>query len=192
MHPVGANACDDSTGRFLRAQRDRSSRCGSTRAVQRSDAGLIAQAFPAAFGAPFRAIAPVIQRLMGVDDLVVAGSHGFDIWSPGAGEIERQEGISAELLATVTDTVREQFASVKGALSSRRRAPFAVHYRLVDEHQRPRGKRRCRAGRRAERSTSDAGQDGVEIQPRIDWVKGRAVLYLLDALGLDEEDVLPL
>jgi len=32
----------------------------------------------------------------------------------------------------------------------------------------------------------------VEIQPRIDWVKGRAVLYLLDALGLDEEDVLPL
>jgi len=86
----------------------------------------------------------------------------------------------------------DQFASVKGALSSRRRAPFAVQYRLVDEHQRPRGKRRCRAGRRAERSTSDAGQDGVEIQPRIDWDKGRAVLCLLDALGLDEEDVLPL
>ena len=63
-------------------------------AVQRRDAGLIAQAFPAAFGAPFRAIARVIQRLMGVDDLVVAGSHGFDIRSPGAGEIERQEGIA--------------------------------------------------------------------------------------------------
>ena len=25
---------------------------------------------------------PVVQQLMGVDDLVVAGSH-FDIWSPG-------------------------------------------------------------------------------------------------------------
>jgi trehalose 6-phosphate phosphatase len=113
----------------------------------------------------------------------------------GAQERERssaRRASPAELLATVTDTVREQFASVKGALSSRRRAPFAVHYRLVDEHQRPRGKRRCRAGRRAERSTSDAGQDGVEIQPRIDWDKGRAVLCLLDALGLDEEDVLPL
>jgi len=32
----------------------------------------------------------------------------------------------------------------------------------------------------------------VEIQPRIDWDKARAVLCLLDALGLDEEDVLPL
>ena len=24
----------------------------------------------------------VVQQLMGVDDLIVAGSHGFDIWSP--------------------------------------------------------------------------------------------------------------
>jgi trehalose 6-phosphate phosphatase len=24
----------------------------------------------------------VVQGLMGVDDLIVAGSHGFDIWSP--------------------------------------------------------------------------------------------------------------
>jgi trehalose 6-phosphate phosphatase len=33
----------------------------------------------------------VVQQLMGIDDLVVAGSHGFDIWSPGSGTIERQE-----------------------------------------------------------------------------------------------------
>ena len=25
---------------------------------------------------------PVVQELMGMDDLIVAGSHGFDIWSP--------------------------------------------------------------------------------------------------------------
>src|SRR5256884_8190379 len=30
----------------------------------------------------------VVQELMGLDNLVVAGSHGFDIWSP-AGEIGR-------------------------------------------------------------------------------------------------------
>ncbi len=29
----------------------------------------------------------VVQELMGVDDLIVAGSHGFDIWSPAGGEI---------------------------------------------------------------------------------------------------------
>jgi trehalose 6-phosphate phosphatase len=29
----------------------------------------------------------VVQELMGVDDLIVAGSYGFDIWSPAGGEI---------------------------------------------------------------------------------------------------------
>ena len=34
----------------------------------------------------------VVQQLMGVDDLVVAGSHGFDIWSPEAGTLEHEAG----------------------------------------------------------------------------------------------------
>ena len=39
------------------------------------------------------------SELMGVDDLVVAGSHGFDIWSPEGGAIEREEGAGfADLL----------------------------------------------------------------------------------------------
>ena len=32
----------------------------------------------------------VVQELMGVDDLIIAGSHGFDIWSPAGGEIQHQ------------------------------------------------------------------------------------------------------
>jgi trehalose 6-phosphate phosphatase len=31
-----------------------------------------------------------------------------------------------------------------------------------------------------------------ELQPKIDWNKGRVVLYLLAALGLDSDDVVPL
>jgi trehalose 6-phosphate phosphatase len=31
-----------------------------------------------------------------------------------------------------------------------------------------------------------------ELQPKLDWDKGRAVLYLIDALGLDRDDVIPL
>src|SRR5215204_1764306 len=29
---------------------------------------------------------PVVQELMGLDNLIVAGSHGFDIWSPDEGK----------------------------------------------------------------------------------------------------------
>ena len=36
------------------------------------------------------------------------------------------------------------------------------------------------------------GKMVYEIQPKIDWDKGKAVLYLLEALGLDREDVVPM
>ena len=31
-----------------------------------------------------------------------------------------------------------------------------------------------------------------EVQPKIDWDKGKAVLYLLEALELDRDDVVPM
>jgi trehalose 6-phosphate phosphatase len=36
------------------------------------------------------------------------------------------------------------------------------------------------------------GKMVYELQPRIDWDKGRAVLHLLEALHLDRDDVVPL
>jgi trehalose 6-phosphate phosphatase len=138
---------------------------------------------------------PVVQRLMGVDDLVVAGSHGFDIWSPGGGAVVREEGTSfAELLGRVTDTVRSQVGSVKGALVEPKKSSVAVHYRLVDEHERQRIKAIVDAVLAAEPDALRVtpGKMVYEIQPKIEWDKGRAVLYLLEALGLDGEDVLPL
>jgi trehalose 6-phosphate phosphatase len=36
------------------------------------------------------------------------------------------------------------------------------------------------------------GKMVYEIQPKIDWNKGKAVLYLLEALGLDRDDAVPM
>src|SRR5436189_5233771 len=38
----------------------------------------------------------VVQQLMGLDNLIVAGDHGFDIWSPAGGSIQREVGASFE------------------------------------------------------------------------------------------------
>src|SRR5215471_10292149 len=59
----------------------------------------------------------VVQRLMGLDNLVVAGDHGFDIWSPTGGAIQRQEGESfAGLLREVEAKLRAELADVPGVL----------------------------------------------------------------------------
>jgi trehalose 6-phosphate phosphatase len=64
----------------------------------------------------------VVQRLMGVDKLVVAGSYGFDTWSPEGGAIERQEDTGfAGLLGRFTGTVCHQVAPVERALAEPKR-----------------------------------------------------------------------
>jgi trehalose 6-phosphate phosphatase len=137
----------------------------------------------------------VVQQLMGVDDLVVAGSHGFDIWSPQGGGLEREEGTEfAQLLAQITQTLQADLSSVDGALIEPKRSSVAVHYRLVDEGARPQVAAvvdRILSAHPDELKVTP-GKMVFEIQPKLDWDKGKAVLYLLDALGLDRDDVVPL
>ena len=59
----------------------------------------------------------VVQELMGVDHLIVARSHGFDIWSPEHGTLEHEAGGGFErLIADVAARVREEAASIEGSL----------------------------------------------------------------------------
>ena len=83
---------------------------------------------------------------------------------------------------------------MNGALVEPKKSSVAVHYRLVDEHERPRIKelvdRVLAANPEALKVTP--GKMVYEIQPNLEWDKGKAVLYLLEALELDRDDVLPL
>src|SRR5919206_1818808 len=82
---------------------------------------------------------PVVQELMGIHDLVVAGSHGFDIWSPHAGTIEHDAAQGyEELLAAVTARLRDGLAGLEGAIVEPKKASVAAHYRLVAADERGR------------------------------------------------------
>ena len=138
---------------------------------------------------------PVVQELMGVYDLVIAGSHGFDIWSPETGTIEHDAATGFEdLLAGVTAELRDALAPIDGAMVEPKRASVAAHYRLVAEPQRPEVERvvkRLLAEHEGDLKVTP-GKMVYEIQPKLDWDKGRAVLHLLSTLGLDGDDVVPI
>jgi trehalose 6-phosphate phosphatase len=134
----------------------------------------------------------VVQELMGVEDLIVAGSHGFDIWSPTGGELQREEGEEfGGLLEGVEARLREELGGIEGALIEPKKSSVAAHYRLVSEEERP------RVGRVVEKILAEhpdelkvtPGKMVYEVQPKIEWDKGKAVLYLVEALGLDREEV---
>ncbi len=137
----------------------------------------------------------VVQELMGVDDLIVAASHGFDIWGPRKGTLEHEAGGDfEELIERVTARVREQADPIEGSLVEPEKASVALHHRLVVEADRPRIAAivdRLLAEHPDELKVTP-GEMVYEIQPRLEWDKGRAVLYLLEALGLDGDDIAPL
>ena len=137
----------------------------------------------------------VVQELMGIDDLIVAGSHGFDIWSPAGGEVQREEGEEfADLLEEVEARLREELGAIDGALVEPKKSSVAAHYRLVSEDQRPEVRRAVEeilAGHPGELKVTP-GKMVYEVQPNVDWDKGKAVLYLLGALDLDRDDVVPI
>jgi trehalose 6-phosphate phosphatase len=137
----------------------------------------------------------VVQELMGVDDLIVAGSHGFDIWSPKGGAIEREEGAGFEgLLDEVKERLHTDVDPIEGALVEPKKTSVAVHYRLVSEQERQRIIELVAAvlAEHPDELKVTPGKMVYEIQPKIDWDKGKAVLYLLETLDLGGEDVVPI
>jgi len=137
----------------------------------------------------------VVQELMGLDDLIVAGSHGFDIWSPEEGSIQREEGAESEvLLDEVKARLHEEIDPIEGALVEPKKASVAAHYRLVTEEERSKVKEVVDTilAEYPDELRVTPGKMVYDIQPKLDWDKGKAVLYLLEALDLDHDDVVPL
>lgn len=136
----------------------------------------------------------VAQQLMGVDDLVVAGSHGFDIWTPRQGSItdDRVAGY-LDLITEVTDRLRDDVGSIPGVRIEPKRASVAVHYRLAAPQDRDRVAKSVQKllAEHPDEVALTPGKMVYEIKPNVDWDKGKAVLHLIDVLGLGD-DVMPL
>ncbi len=130
-----------------------------------------------------------VRERVGLDELYYAGSHGFDIKGPG---IERQLGTEAQpALRRATETLRHRLADVEGVIIEPKRFSLAVHYRLVQPDYVDLVSAAADAALEPELKRFD-GKKVIEIQPNMDWHKGKALMTLLDTLGLDEGSALPI
>jgi trehalose 6-phosphate phosphatase len=136
----------------------------------------------------------VVERLVGLDELAFAGSHGFDIVGPGGVSIGHHVADWVEpVMSAVAKTLEKAVGGIEGALLEPKRFSVAVHYRLVSEDEIPRVEEAVDSVVFAsERLKKAHGKKVFEIRPDIDWDKGKALLFLLEALGLDQDDVVPI
>src|SRR6266498_5758995 len=133
-----------------------------------------------------------VRRRVDLDGIVYAGSHGFDIAGPGG--LCRQLGAEyLSILDTAEKELREALDEIPGAQLERKHFSVAAHYRNVNENDAFRVAQAVEAvaARHRELRKMD-GKKVYELLPDIDWNKGKAVLWLLETLGLEGGNALPI
>jgi trehalose 6-phosphate phosphatase len=134
-----------------------------------------------------------VQNFVQLDNLVYAGSHGFDIKGPKSLPINCQvaDNFRPMLEQCVAD-LSVEIAHIPGAEMEDNRLAVSVHYRhvpvelqyqveeIVDQYI-----------ARHPSLVKKHGKKVFELRPRVDWNKGRAVMFILEELGLDAENVVP-
>ena len=137
---------------------------------------------------------PDVRKLVGMEGIYYAGSHGFDIAGPGGMRMQHQKGTDyLPSLDQAEKELKEKASAIAGARIERKRFSIAIHYRKVKEEKTASVKEMVEevAGYHSDLRQS-GGKKIFELQPKIDWHKGKALLWLLEELELDGPDVVPL
>lgn len=132
-----------------------------------------------------------LTAMVAVDGLVYAGSHGFDLRGP---DLRRQVGVEYVPDLDIADgSLRDRLGGIAGALVERKRFAIAIHTRQVAPPEKPRVADAVRAVVEAQpRLRMTGGKELFELRPNLPWDKGRAVLALLEALGLEGDGTMPI
>ncbi|TXG59315.1 hypothetical protein EZV62_013888 [Acer yangbiense] len=152
-----------------------------------------------------------VNGFVKLNNVVYAGSHGMDIWTPTGSLKYGQQNKSIdeqgnkvvkfqpaqEFLPTVKEIIQVMEKKIKtfeGAMVEDNRFCVSVHYRNVDEKEVDTLKEMVHSTMKAfPKFCINGGKMVMEIRPSINWNKGRALEYLLDTFGFTgSSDFLPL
>ncbi len=136
-----------------------------------------------------------VQERVKLDNLFYAGSHGFDIKGPGGFEKIHDKGKEfIPILDRVEQELEKTLQTIDGgAQVERKKFSVATHYRRVAEENVQKVKDAVdKVLHKYDSLKKGGGKKVIEIQPAVDWHKGKAVRWLLDALELDREKAVPM
>jgi trehalose-phosphatase len=135
-----------------------------------------------------------IRRMVGLEEIYYAGSHGFDIAGPAGEQLTFQKGLEfLPILEQAGQELGKQLTGLTGVWLERKKFALALHFREADEGVAgllPAIVDAVLAGQPGLRKSG--GKKIIELRPAINWDKGRAIVWLLNRLGLDRPEVLPL
>ncbi len=131
-----------------------------------------------------------VEKLVDIKGLIYAGSHGFDIAGPDMNMVHPGVKDIIPAVDQATALFKDKLASFSGVLIEEKKFSVAVHYRLAGDEALPVIKK-CvdQAVKKDDRLRLMHGKKVFEILPAIDWNKGKAVRWLMEALNFSWEGV---
>lgn len=126
-----------------------------------------------------------VQNLIGIENIFYAGNHGFDISGPGFSLLYPQAQEIMPLMAQIAQKLSKEIGFFEGILIEDKKFSVGVHYRLVKKEN------ILKVQEAVEKITENnsslrlmRGKKVLEILPAVDWNKGKAVCWLMQALKI--------
>jgi trehalose 6-phosphate phosphatase len=135
-----------------------------------------------------------VEDKVALDQLIYAGSHGLDMAGPEGLDIpEKVKAGTLQSLKSAAENLHQRLASVEGCLVESKKYAIAVHFRNVEEKEVDKVKEAV-LEELAKHSDlkKGTGKKILELKPAIDWHKGRATMWLFEALNLSREEAIPI
>ncbi|CAB1098752.1 GT20 [Ectocarpus sp. CCAP 1310/34] len=137
-----------------------------------------------------------VYNFVGLDDVFYAGSHGLEIQGPLDRPVKCQMAEDMRpMLEATTDALHSFLAHIPGYEIEDNKFSLSVHYRQVRSppHVEELHKIVHEYVATAPEIVVKAGKKVLELRPKVDWNKGSAVNWILDALDLgSRSDVFPI
>ena len=128
-----------------------------------------------------------IKSLVGIKGIHYAGSHGYEIEGPS---IKMEHEPALEFVKTfdlLEDELTKQLKDVEGVLVERKKFTIALHYRNVSKSEvNIVEKAADEAVKKYPKVRKSYGKKVYELQPDLDWNKGKAVEWLMEALHIEK------
>jgi trehalose 6-phosphate phosphatase len=136
-----------------------------------------------------------VENLVGLDELVYAGSHGYIISGPNGLFMEHADSkkIIPKLDEIEKELKKELNERTKGTQLDRKRYAIGVHFRNARPEDEPVVHEIVnKMISRHKGFKTGEGKKILEIKPDLDWHKGKAVEWILKALKLsDRNNIMP-
>lgn len=125
-----------------------------------------------------------VRSRAGLGPLLYAGNHGMEIHGPGVDQVHPEAAAARPSLDEIIRELRPRLADIPGALLEDKGLTLSVHFRMVAGERVPEVERIVRVAAEARPGIRlTEGKCVLEVRPRVEWDKGRAVAFLLRHLA---------